>query len=76
MGPNEYLVLVRNDPGSFTFGFSKDGETVSLFEVGGVFLHSTTWSAGQAEQPNAWGRLPNGTGNFQTVTPTKGAANQ
>jgi Lamin Tail Domain len=71
-----YLVLDRNGPGSFTFGFSKDGETISLHDSKGTSVDTTTWVAGQAEQPDAWGRIPNGSGAFQTVTPTKGTANQ
>lgn len=76
LGPDSYLVLDRGAPNSFTFGFSKDGETIRLFTDGGMPVDTTTWTAGQGAQPNSWGRLPNGTGTFQTLTPTKGGANQ
>jgi hypothetical protein len=71
-----YLVLDRNDPNSFTFGFSKVGETISLYTDTNQLVDSTSWVDGDADQPNSWGRLPNGSGTFQTLSPTKNGANQ
>jgi len=73
---NDYLVRVRFEPDSFTFGFSKAGESITLRTNTNTLIDQTTWTANQADQPNSWGRLPNGTGNFQTLSPTQGSANQ
>jgi len=70
-----YLTFDRNAVGSFTFGLGKAGETLTLRNTLNVIVDSTTWTDGDAEQPNSWGRSPNGTGNFQTVATTKNGPN-
>jgi hypothetical protein len=76
LDPDSYLTLDRGVAGSFTFGLAKDGEVLSLFDDSNVLMDTTSWIMGQADQPDGRGRLPNGTGPFQTLLPTKNGANQ
>ena len=75
-----YLVRIRStlsapQPDSFEFGFSKKGETLTLYTDTNAQVDQTTWGDGQADQPMSWGRLPNGTGSFKTLTATQGGMN-
>lgn len=77
VAPGAYLVLEQNATGSFTFGLGKSGDQVNLYDAQATLVDNATWAATQADAPTSWGRLPSGTGAFQTLaTPTKGAANQ
>jgi hypothetical protein len=71
----DYLVYTRNEPGSFTWGFGDD-EVVVLYDALDAPVDSADWGLGEAVQPLSLGRLPNGTGAFAELTPTKGAANE
>lgn len=58
------------------FKLSKSGETVLLVDTdanGNQVLDSVTF--GEQEADVAYGRIPNGTGEFETVVATPGAAN-
>lgn len=51
------------------------GDSVHLYLADGLTrLDATTWPTG--EHATSWGRFPDGTGNFQALTPTSSAANQ
>jgi len=77
LAPDTYLTLDQNAAGSFTFGLGKGGDQVNVYDVQAQLVDGAAWTAGQADAPTSWGRLPNGTGAFQTfATPTKGAKNQ
>lgn len=77
VAPGAYLTFDQNAPGSFTFGLGKGGDQVNLYDAGMLLVDGTEWVAGEADAPASWGRLPNGTGLFQTLAvTTKGAANQ
>lgn len=71
-----YLTLDQNAAGSFTFGLGKGGDQVNLYDDTATLVDNATWTSGQADMPSSWGRMPNGMGSFQTLTPTKGAPNQ
>jgi hypothetical protein len=75
IAPDEYLVYTRNEPGSFTWGFGDD-EIVVLYDAQDDPVDSADWGLGEAVQPDSLGRLPNGAGDFQELTPTKGEENQ
>jgi hypothetical protein len=69
-----YLVLTEDV--EFTFGLGK-GDTVTLLDGDGATVDTTSWTDGQADEGSSWGRLPNGTGAFQTLrSPTEGAVNR
>ena len=73
--PGGYVVFVRDAPDSFGFGFSSDEEAWFYDDEGNV-IETTDWTEGDAAEPSSWGRLPNGTGAFQTLaTPSFGAGN-
>ena len=58
------------------FKLSKSGETVMLVDTdarGNQVLDTITF--GEQEEDTSFGRLPNGTGSFQVVPATPGAAN-
>ena len=62
--------------GSFCVSFklgSEDG--VTLFKKG-VQVDSLDWAEGDADEGYSFGLLPDGTGIAQTLSPTKGAANE
>jgi len=64
-----YLVL---DEAQFGFGLG-GAESARLFDLNGTIVDSYTWAA---HAQTTYGRCPNGTGNFITMTTvTKGAAN-
>jgi cysteine-rich repeat protein len=71
--PGGFLVL---DEGTdFTFGLGRTDAAV-LRDTAGDVVDETAWEDPQAEG-GTWGRLPDGTGTFQTLTqPTRGAPNR
>ena len=73
LSANGYIVRVELT--DFNFGLSKDADEVHLYNFAGTQLDSTSWTAPQGAEPNSWGRSPNGSGNFTTLSPTPGAAN-
>lgn len=69
-----YLVLTLNDT-TVGFGLGSD-EAFGLFTPEGVLVDQTDWAADQAPDGGSWGRLPDGTGEFQTLaSATPGAPN-
>lgn len=71
-----YLVIER-DPtnGGFDFGLGT-ADAVLLYDASSTLVDSTSWLTGQSPAGAAWGRFPNGSGNFKTLLgPTRGAAN-
>ena len=72
-----YLVVSQDDTGAggFEFGLGK-ADSVRLYDKTGELVDETSWTDGQAPLNESWGRIPDGTGAFQTLLrPTKGAAN-
>lgn len=53
---------------------ANNGDEFHLVSPGGIDVDATTFPAGIAVD-SSWGRLPDGTGNFTTMTPTPGKAN-
>jgi cysteine-rich repeat protein len=70
-----YLVLTRDEPGSFTWGLgAADG--VRLYDPAGELLDSTDWADGENPADQSWGRFPDKTGSFSTrVVTSPGSAN-
>jgi len=67
-----YIVV---DQETLGFGFGSE-ESARLFDKSGTLVDETSWIDGQAPENKSWGRLPNGTGDFQTITePTKESEN-
>ena len=78
IGSGEYLVLYKDETGAdgFTFGFGAT-DAARLFDGSMTLVDETNWEDGQAPLNMSWGRLPNGTGDFQTLSdPTPGEANE
>lgn len=81
---NGYLIVWLDEDGEdaadglhANFKLSKGGETVMLVDTdarGNQILDSLTFE--EQETDVAFGRLPNGTGEFQVVHPTPGAENR
>ena len=69
----EYAVLIRGE--TFEFGLG-GADSATLYGPDGEVVDTTSWSEGDAAQGTSWGRSPNGSGPFQTLTPpTPGAEN-
>jgi len=68
---NGYIVL------DLDFGLSStNGETVKIYDPMGTELDSATFGAGELDETNALGRVPDGTSDFQVLEErTRGAAN-
>lgn len=73
--PGTWLLLTSDKELGFPFGLgAQDG--VYLYDGAGSLVDSTLWQEGQASEGTAWGRFPNGSGPFQTLSPpTPGLAN-
>src|SRR5439155_812463 len=62
---------------AFDVGFlDKNGDVVHVLDNTNKEIDWTSWVAGQADAPTSWGRFPDATGAFATLTPTKGAKNK
>lgn len=72
---DDYLVYTRNQGNTFTWGFGDD-ELALLYNARGEVVDTADWQLGEATEPDSFGRLPNGSGPFQELTPTKGSANE
>jgi len=71
---NGFLVLNRNTDFTFDLG---SADWLVLRDGDGVYADAVTWIDGYAPEGWSYGRLPDGTGAFQTLTlPTADAANQ
>lgn len=79
LNPGEYLLIWCDEQGSqqgihTNFKLSKDGEFIGLVDVDGIsFIDSITF--GPQVTDISFGRLPNGTGNWQFLSPTPGISN-
>ena len=70
---NGYLVI---DQETLGFGFGNE-DSARLFDKSGTIVDQTDWAAAQAPENKSWGRIPNGTGSFQTISaPTEGEENK
>lgn len=76
--PGGYLVVeaaVVEGGEGFPFGLG-GADAVRLFDTEGVLVDQTAWVEGAAPAGRSWGRYPNGTGPFATLSaPTQGALN-
>jgi hypothetical protein len=70
-----YLLFTQGEVGSFEFGLG-GADSVLLYNGSGELTDTTTWITGQVPASTTWGRVPDATGPFKTLTtPTPGAAN-
>jgi hypothetical protein len=79
LNPNEYLLIWCDEQVSqqgihSNFKLSKDGEFISLVESDGISIIDSL-SFGLQTTDISFGRLPNGTGNWQFLSPTPGISN-
>eukprot|EP01024_Parvocaulis_polyphysoides_P011800 TRINITY_DN14163_c0_g2_i4.p1 TRINITY_DN14163_c0_g2~~TRINITY_DN14163_c0_g2_i4.p1 ORF type:complete len:317 (+),score=62.09 TRINITY_DN14163_c0_g2_i4:3-953(+) len=72
--PRGYLLLVKNQPCSFSFGLGSDDEVI-LLDPDLKELQVVVWTKNDAREGKSWARLPSGTGPFQTTLPTPGEFN-
>ena len=71
----QHLLLYQGAADSFDFGLAAD-DAVMLFNGDSILTDVADWTEGQAPPGASWGRFPDGTGEFQTLTsPTPGEAN-
>ncbi len=73
-----YYVVGKDPEGlnGFTFGLGV-ADSVRLFDGDGALVDTLTWEDNLALEDKSLGRLPDGSGEFQTLaTPTKGTANK
>jgi hypothetical protein len=79
LNPNEYLLIWCDEQGSqqgihTNFKLSKDGEFIGLVDSDGIsIIDSITF--GPQTTDISFGRLPNGTGVWQFLSPTPGISN-
>ena len=53
------------------------GEELGIWTAGGLLVAEVDWESGDADEGTSWARIPDVTGEFQTVdTPTPGAPNR
>jgi hypothetical protein len=69
-----YKVVARDEAG-FDFGLGT-ADAALLYDATGALIDQTSWLEGESPLGRSWGRIPNGSGAFQTlVAPTPGAIN-
>ena len=74
LAPGEFLVLYADE--AFDFGLGAD-DSVTLFDAEGVIVDTIDWAAGDAPEDLSYGRFPDGSGEFETLTPpTPGERNE
>ena len=75
--PRDYLVIGRDDSGTSGFDFGLGAQdAVRLYDARENLIDSTSWEEGDAPNNQSWGRIPNGLGDFETLTtPTRGREN-
>ncbi len=70
-----YLVLDIDDT-TFGFKLGSDEEFAIFAQDGQTLIDSVDWAEGQSPSGGSYGRVPNATGEFATITtPTPGSAN-
>ena len=71
-----YLQVHLDKDGWPGFALGRD-EELGIWTAGGLLVAGIDWEEGQADEGTSWARIPDVTGDFQTVsTPTPGAPNQ
>ena len=71
-----FLQIELDKDGWPGFALGRD-EELGIWTVDGALVASVDWEEGQADEGTSWARLPDVTGDFQTVdTPTPGAPNE
>ena len=74
--PGAYLQIQLDKDEWPGFALGRD-EELGIWTVDGALVAHIDWEKGQADEGTSWARLPDITGDFQTVsTPTPGAPNQ
>ena len=72
----EFLQIELDKDGWPGFALGRD-EELGIWTADGTLVASVDWEKGQADEGTSWARLPDITGDFQTVdTPTPGAPNE
>ena len=72
----EFLQIELDKDGWPGFALGRD-EELGIWTADGTLVAQVDWEKGQADEGTSWARLPNITGEFQTVdTPTPGAPNE
>lgn len=78
VGPHDVCLSVGGPASCFyaTWGVSgANGEKIFLLAVDDSIVAEGEYPMNAATAPNTWGRLPDGTGDFQETAPTPGEAN-
>ena len=71
-----FLQIELDKDGWPGFALGRD-EELGIWTADGTLVASVDWEKGQADEGTSWARLPDITGDFQTVdTPTPGAPNE
>ena len=74
--PGGYLQVELDKDGWPGFALGRD-EELGIWTAGGTLVARADWDEGQADEGTSYARVPDVSGEFQTVrTPTPGAANQ
>ncbi len=74
--PGGYLQVQLDKDGWPGFALGRD-EELGVWTAGGALVAEVDWDEGQADEGTSYARVPDGSGEFQTVrTPTPGAANR
>ncbi|MCE2450818.1 MAG: CotH kinase family protein [Candidatus Latescibacteria bacterium] len=72
----EFLQVELDKDGWPGFALGRD-EELGIWTVDGTLVAQIDWEKGQADEGTSWARMPDITGDFQTVdTPTPGAPNE
>ena len=72
----EFLQIELDKDGWPGFALGRD-EELGIWTADGTLIAQVDWEKGQADEGTSWARLPDITGDFQTVdTPTPGAPNE
>ena len=76
IAPGGYLRIELDKDGWPGFALGRD-EELGIWTVDGELVAQVDWEEGQADEGTSYARIPDGTGDFQTVdNPTPGEANQ
>ena len=71
-----YLQVQLDKDGWPGFALGRD-EELGIWTAGGLLVAEVDWESGQADEGTSWARIPDVTGEFQTVSnPTPGAPNR
>ncbi len=74
--PGGYVRIELDKDGWPGFALGRD-EELGIWTVDGALVAQVDWDEGQADEGTSYARIPDGTGDFQTVgNPTPGEANQ